>query len=555
LRDLSVYTPAPLAVPNQPFGKDIANIELFRALARHSSTPAVNFLSHASIPPDPLRAVLLGNSSHPNAHRIATGSIFDPVRLTGTNVLLRGTPDLANLAWQRRQLGLDQSYSIAGVVHTIAPPALRRVIAEATLAPLYPWDAIICTSPAVRDNLAEMFDAWEGHLSTRFGVSDRVLPRPQLPLLPLGVDADTISEQVFRAGRRDLVRERLGVRDRALVLWLGRLSFFEKAFPQPMFIALERAAQISSRKLHFAMVGWFPGGEGDQRRYVEAAKVHAPSVDITFHDGSDRQSVYDFLAASDIFLSLVDNVQETFGIAPVEAMAAGLPVVASDWDGYRYTIIDGEQGFLVPTLGGYPGTGLRLLERHLFGIDSYQSYVGQLAQHTAVDIDLAACSIADLANDAGLRAHMGEAGRKRVQECFAWPKVVAEFDSLFKKLEQLRSESEALSSESTREDPSRSEPYSCFGKFATSVLTDQTLLVRNAQSAKPGAAELDRYASAWRLDAEQVERLLQAVSQSPCTFGELVAGKNDVERRLVAATVVWLAKLGAIKWSSPHSIS
>ena len=50
------------------------------------------------------------------------------------------------------------------------------------------------------------------------------------------------------------------------------------------------------------------------------------------------------------FLSLVDNPQETFGLAPVEAMAAGVPVVVSDWDGYRYTVSDGVEGFLIPTL-------------------------------------------------------------------------------------------------------------------------------------------------------------------------------------------------------------
>ena len=40
-------------------------------------------------------------------------------------------------------------------------------------------------------------------------------------------------------------------------------------------------------------------------------------------------------------MSLADNIQETFGLTPVEAMAAGLPCVMSDWDGYRDTVRDG----------------------------------------------------------------------------------------------------------------------------------------------------------------------------------------------------------------------
>ena len=71
--------------------------------------------------------------------------------------------------------------------------------------------------------------------------------------------------------------------------------------------------------------------------------------------------------------------------APIEAMAAGLPVVVSDWDGYRFTVRDGIEGFLVPTLGGPPSpVGETIVTRHAARIDTYQAYVGSIAQHTAV---------------------------------------------------------------------------------------------------------------------------------------------------------------------------
>ena len=41
------------------------------------------------------------------------------------------------------------------------------------------------------------------------------------------------------------------------------------------------------------------------------------------------------LLASNLVLSLVDNIQETFGLSIAEAMAAGRPVVASNWNGYE----------------------------------------------------------------------------------------------------------------------------------------------------------------------------------------------------------------------------
>ena len=56
------------------------------------------------------------------------------------------------------------------------------------------------------------------------------------------------------------------------------------------------------------------------------------------------------LTASDLAISLVDNAQETFGLAVAEAMAAGLPLVASDWSGYRDLVRDGVDGFLIPSV-------------------------------------------------------------------------------------------------------------------------------------------------------------------------------------------------------------
>ena len=135
-----------------------------------------------------------------------------------------------------------------------------------------------------------------------------------------------------------------------LVLWLGRLSYFEKAYPQGMLIALQKAFLLCGRRLHFVMAGWFPGGDVDQRRYEESARSYAPDVPVHFLDGKNPEVVRCCWSAADVFLSLVDNPQETFGLAPVEAMAAGIPVVVSDWDGYRYTVSDGVEGFRIPTL-------------------------------------------------------------------------------------------------------------------------------------------------------------------------------------------------------------
>ena len=75
-----------------------------------------------------------------------------------------------------------------------------------------------------------------------------------------------------------------------MVLWLGRLSFFEKVYPQGMFIALQKAALRTPRRIHFVMAG-YSGGESDHSAYLEAAKIYAPDVSVHFLDGKNPEVV------------------------------------------------------------------------------------------------------------------------------------------------------------------------------------------------------------------------------------------------------------------------
>ena len=88
--------------------------------------------------------------------------------------------------------------------------------------------------------------------------------------------------------------------------------------------------------------------------------------------------------------ALSDNIQETFGLTPVEAMAAGLPCVVSDWNGYKDTVADGETGFRIPTTTLGPGAGIDVADRHAAGVDSYDQLIGITSLATAVDVDACA---------------------------------------------------------------------------------------------------------------------------------------------------------------------
>jgi glycosyltransferase involved in cell wall biosynthesis len=549
---LAIYHPAGrVGLGENVFGKDIANFELFQAMVRHGGLEQVNFLTHAMVKADDLKHSLVGETAP--GTRVTTASIMDQTIAADAGALLRGGPRLDDLAWQRRRSVGDQAYSLMGLIHTIAPPAIRQEIAMSAVGPTHAWDALICTSPSVQSAMSAMFDEWTDYLAERFGGKAR--PRPQLPLIPLGVNADGLEAAADRPGVRAKTRQDLSIGpDDILILWVGRLSFFEKAFPQSMMRAAEEAAKATGKRVHFAMVGWFPNGVAGERMYRQAVEAHAPS--ITFHviDGNDRSRLGDLWAAADVFISLVDNIQETFGITPLEAMASGLPVVVSDWDGYRYTVRDGQEGFLIPTLGG-PEGGLveDLAGEHAMGLKSYQQYVGIIAQHTAVHVGRAADALSQLIQSPDLRRRMGEAGRRRVREAFDWSVVAPQYTALATELTAIRKAAPAITPPSGRH-PVKGDPFRDFAGFATVTLTPETRI-----RLRPGVMaddldrcrgiELDMFAANWRGSIEEFQQVLAQLSEGRVkAVKDLLQSFPEPRRRRVETGLVWMAKQGFLDW-------
>ena len=73
----------------------------------------------------------------------------NPVALAQAGTLYRPDPLISELAWQRR-FANQQAYSLCGVTHTLASKGAMEGIGDLLIAPIQPWDAVICTSRAVK---------------------------------------------------------------------------------------------------------------------------------------------------------------------------------------------------------------------------------------------------------------------------------------------------------------------------------------------------------------------------------------------------------------------
>jgi starch synthase len=174
-----------------------------------------------------------------------------------------------------------------------------------------------------------------------------------------------------------------------VVLFMGRLSFHAKTHPLAMYQALQKAATTlaaTGKKIVLVRCGWHPN-DFIEKAYKNAAAQDCPDLKVITLDGreaSERQTAW---AGIDVFCSLSDNIQDTFGIVPIEAIAAGLPVVASDWDSFKDTVRRGVEGFRISTCMAQAGLTTDPAPRHAFEVDTYNMYCGHTCSLVSVDIE------------------------------------------------------------------------------------------------------------------------------------------------------------------------
>jgi glycosyltransferase involved in cell wall biosynthesis len=241
------------------------------------------------------------------------------------------------------------------------PPARERLfrVVERVLARR--TGAIVAVSAEVRDDLV------------RF----RIAPRDRIHVVTYGFDLDR------RVGSPPHGRGDLGIKgDGFVVGWAGRLT----AIKRPLDL-VRVAAKLDGATLLLA-------GDGELRPEVEALARELGVAERVRLLGyvDDVASVY---AASDVFL--LSSANEGTPVVAIEALAAGVPVVATDAGGTATVVDDGETGLLAP--------------------------VG--------DVTALAAHVRGLQDDDDRRRAFGERGAKRMRERFSTTRMTDEIERIY----------------------------------------------------------------------------------------------------------------------------
>jgi glycosyltransferase involved in cell wall biosynthesis len=477
----------------------------------------------------------------------------DRMKIAEVGCVFTPGPGNSTEAWMRRVLG-PNLYSICGITHTTASAGAMDAMAALVTAPVEPWDALICTSKAVKDSTERQLALLADYLRERLAPSH--WPTVRLETIPLGVNAvDFQRSETHRKAWRD----KLGIgEDEIVVLFVGRFSFHGKMNPLPMALAMEQAAKAYGKPVHWIWSGW---AHSEQIMDVSRALMskHAPSVKVQYVDGRDAAVRFPIWSIGDVFLSLSDNIQETFGLTPVEAMAAGIPTVISDWDGYRDTVRDGIDGFRIPTHAPRRGMGLDLAIGHASERTTYDSYIGRVSQFAACNIDLAAEALLKLFKDPELRRTMGAAAQKQARDVFDWKSIIPRYQALWSELNAVRRSSPTKPA--GRTSPWRPDPFTLFGNYPTALTGPETLVaLRPGVTAETAIALLDEdviahaqpvLPNAGELVA-MVARLLE--SPTPLTVDDIVKDFPPRRRGIIERGVTFLAKYGCVTLSPIPSV-
>ncbi|MCA9940733.1 MAG: glycosyltransferase [Anaerolineales bacterium] len=269
-------------------------------------------------------------------------------------------------------------------LYTGAYTPLPQQTADAIMRQIWPeltdlCDVVIAPSASLRDVMAS------------FGVRR-----------PIAVIENGVELALFRQPPRPLRREDLGLPDGPVLIFVGRLAEEKNISTLLRQFAIARESSPAASLLII--------GDGPQRAHLqEEARALGLVEAVHFAGTIPYAAIPNYLAAADLFVTA--SVSEVHPLTVIEAMAAGLPVVAVASPGIAETVVSGVSGLLTQYAEGGLAVGMSTLM-----LDAEKRrQMGRSAQEASrrFDIDRTVRRTLDLYDDVRRQYHDSPRQRNR----------------------------------------------------------------------------------------------------------------------------------------------
>jgi glycosyltransferase involved in cell wall biosynthesis len=174
----------------------------------------------------------------------------------------------------------------------------------------------------------------------------RVRQRYGVPATKIARVFNPVDSEVWAPLDRDTMRAKLGIpRSARVAVWHGRVSMRKKGLDTLLDAWRRVCAQRTGRDLRLLLIG--DGEDAESLRHA-ISDLAVPAVHWIQQFLHDRAVLRAYLATGDVYV--FPSRHEGFPVAPIEAMACGLPVAAADAHGIPEILAGGEAsgGLIVP---------------------------------------------------------------------------------------------------------------------------------------------------------------------------------------------------------------
>ncbi len=521
------------------FGKDVAVRGISEAILRHGTFDRIVLFRRPGQPATAMNE--LEAFLQPGAELCVERTTAIPNVIRSGTITTWFQPDASTEPNGYRSLFAATPFPFANLLHVASFPGLiRGQFLWLLLDGFAPCDSCICTSRALRAVVHGTLDYVAEEMRRCTGADLQF--RGRLDVLPLGLDTDR-----FAPRDRQAIRREFGIPQEAFViLWFGRFSVIDKADLLPALRMFKRLLDANPDKPLLLVLA---GADRRDIPFVPSLRQFATELGMSDRvrilENAPAETRQDLFAAADVFTSPVDNLQETFGITPLEAMACGIPQVVSDWDGYRDTVVQGVTGFRIPTYWTHCDGD----EETDYGLGGFGFQGFLWSQSLVLDLRQYEAAMQRLIDDPALCASMRAASRRRAVECYDWKVVVRRYQELW----------DELSAIAARLRPDEMPPVPLiasamcrrFASFPTAMLVGAERVTLSGEGRRLlDCAEPFPWHSPTEpslVDPKPLFAMLEAVAQTP---GPL----QDVTARLTTDPAQRSAALRMVMWGIKHGL-